>query len=243
MPTISLIAINNGDAADATPVQANFAELQSVGNALDSANWATGKIFAPSKITQEGATTDQAMVWNGTTWIAGAFKPTKLAQDGATTGEVLKWTGSAWDHVVLAELLGTVEYNPTTITSASTTSTTGADVDATNLSLLVTVPGSGKILVSQSASIAGGSGKSQTFWGLRESTNDISYRKMTTDTSTPRTRETILYLVTGLSAGAHTYKWAFKAITAGTATCDYGTEASPTAAAPGPAVMSIWAVN
>jgi hypothetical protein len=47
----------------------NYTSLQSLLNGgLDTANWAAGKIFPPSKLTQEGATTGQAIVWNGSAW-------------------------------------------------------------------------------------------------------------------------------------------------------------------------------
>ena len=243
MPTVSLIAINNGDAADATPVQANFAELQAACNALDTANWATGKIFAPSKITQEGAATDQAMVWNGTTWIGASYKPSKLAQEAATTGQVLAWSGAIYAPTTVAQLLGSVTYDPTTVTSATTSSTTGADIDATNLSLTVTLPGTKMLVIFDYCPDSPGSDMNKLFLGIRESTNNIAYRKVIGSVfSTGGIRLPLHVLVTGLTAGAHTYKAAFKSQAASACGVIYGTAASPLTTNPGPFTMSIWSV-
>jgi hypothetical protein len=173
---------------------------------------------------------------------------THLAQGGATTNQVLAWSGSAWVATTLATLmvsagvgylLGAVTYNPTVITTANTTSTTGADIDAANLSLTVTLPGT-KMLVFQTAS-ADASEAIETFYGIREGTTDIGYAKIEAS-GTSAGRRTMWYLLTGLVAGVHTYKWAFKANTGGQAEARYGTTASPSDSESGPATMALFGV-
>lgn len=239
MPDVSLTVISNGQDADATPVNNNFQALQAAVNALDADNWASGKIFAPSKLTQESAATDEALIWNGSSWVHGTYKPSKLQQEAAGLGQALMWNGSAWAPTTVAQLLGSVSYDPTTVTSPNTTSTTGADIDATNLSLAVTVPASGKILVAFSFCCTGG--HSALFMGLRESTNNIGYGKLGFSSPTDNARFMMQVLITGLSAGAHTYKAAFKAVS-GTVTLSYGTQASPATTDQGPFVMAIYGV-
>lgn len=66
----------------------NSALRTAVNGGLDTANWAAGKIFAPSKLMQEAATTGQAIVWNGTTWV-----PTTIS----TAGYAITLPGSPTD--------------------------------------------------------------------------------------------------------------------------------------------------
>src|SRR5262245_39228870 len=108
MATLSLTDVVNGNDTLAADINNAWATLESVVNALDTSNWATGKIFATSKIAQAGATTGQVLTWDGT------------------------------DYSPRTQLY-VVQYNPTTATEVTTTSTTGADVDAANLSLVVNV--------------------------------------------------------------------------------------------------------
>jgi hypothetical protein len=61
--------------------------------------WAAGQILTPSQIGQGGATTGQAMIWNGSSWAPGAYDPTRLAAGGAVAGQVLGYTGTAWGPV------------------------------------------------------------------------------------------------------------------------------------------------
>ena len=152
---------------------------------------------------------------------------------------MLGWNGTIWAPTTPSQLLGSVQYDPTTAVAATTTSTTGADIDATNLSLTVTVPASGKICVLFSCVVATG-GYSAMFLGLRESTTNVAYAKA--QQSAPGTLRTALgMLVTGLSAGSHTYKAAFKSVS-GTVGVSYGTQASPATTDPGPFTMTIFGV-
>jgi hypothetical protein len=57
-----------GTSLDANQVASGFQEIQNAVNGLDANNWAAGKIFAPSKLTQEGAAVGALLAWNGTEW-------------------------------------------------------------------------------------------------------------------------------------------------------------------------------
>lgn len=70
MPTVTLTDPVAGNVVTAGLHTANNAALRSALNAgLDTANWASGRIFAPSKLMQEAATKFQGLNWNGTDWV------------------------------------------------------------------------------------------------------------------------------------------------------------------------------
>ena len=69
MPTISLTLPVSGTVITAGLHSTNYTTIQNaINGGLDTANWASGKIFAPSKFMQEGATTGQTLQWNGSIW-------------------------------------------------------------------------------------------------------------------------------------------------------------------------------
>lgn len=102
MPTISLTLPVAGTTVTAGLHSANYSALQTLLNGgLDTSNWASGKIFAPSKLMQESAVDGDGLAYdNG----AGIFKRTtdKTMRVGAltpgTNGQVLTTTGGvpAW---------------------------------------------------------------------------------------------------------------------------------------------------
>lgn len=70
MPTISLTLPVSATVITAGLHSTNYTTIQNLVNGgLDTANWASGKIFAPSKLMQEGATIGQGTLWNGTQWV------------------------------------------------------------------------------------------------------------------------------------------------------------------------------
>jgi hypothetical protein len=69
MATITLTLPTAGTVITAGLHATNYTAIQgAINGGLDTANWASGKIFAPSKFLQEGATNGQAIVWNGSIW-------------------------------------------------------------------------------------------------------------------------------------------------------------------------------
>lgn len=70
-----------------------------------------GTAALPLKIAQQGATTGESLLWNGSLWTPGRpaittdgvftgqgtpTLPLKLGQQGAAVGQVLKWNGTTW---------------------------------------------------------------------------------------------------------------------------------------------------
>jgi hypothetical protein len=137
-------------------------------------------------------------------------------------------------------------YDPGTETTYSTSSTSFADVDATNLAITFTAPASGKVLVILEAFIEvdaadPNSSNHGEMWNLRESTTNLAESDGFIGGWTGASERRFRYAcrITGISAGSHTYKWGFRTTSAtftqrlvvgGTA----GTDA-------GPALMEVWA--
>jgi hypothetical protein len=140
---------------------------------------------------------------------------TKLVFPNGTLGiasHVATYT-PATPSAVAGQILALKVYAPASQTILSTTSTTFADVDATNAVVTFTAPASGNVMVRVSAFADTGAGA--YFWGLRESTTD----QTTATTRVVRSGGQTNYVsvpmyLTGLSAGSHTIKLSH-AVTAG----------------------------
>jgi hypothetical protein len=106
-------------------------------------------------------------------------------------------------------LLAYVAHNPGTLASYTTTSTSAADVDATNLEVTFTAPSSGAVLVRLSG--LGGlttTTGSQVNWLLRESTTTVANTQVSGVNSADNFFQSVAFVVTGLTPGAsYTYKW------------------------------------
>ena len=120
----------------------------------------------------------------------------------------------------------------------STVSTTLADVDATNMAVTFTAPASGNILVRLTAYCDQAGTSEFGRWSLRESTSDIAGA----GGSVIRAPDgggtaTVAFKLTGVTAGAHTYKWSYKTTAATGAhriLVGAGGDDQP------PAVMEVW---
>lgn len=147
-------------------------------------------------------------------------------------------TGGGSGGAGSAELLA---YKAHSAGDETTTSTSLADLDATNAIVTFTTPASGNVLVRLSATVSPGT-TSGAFcsWGLRESTTDIagaagdSIAARGVGTTDQYVGATKVFVLTGISAGSHSYKWSW-AVSAGTATLK--------ANANSPAVMEVWALS
>jgi hypothetical protein len=74
VPSITLTLPTSGTVITAGLHANNYTSLQNLLNGgLDTANWAAGKIFAPSKFMQEAAALNQAVGWDGSQWSPGDF--------------------------------------------------------------------------------------------------------------------------------------------------------------------------
>lgn len=101
-----------------------------------------------------------------------------------------------------------ISYNPGTSAQVSTTSSTFADVDATNLSVTGTVPRSGAIRIILDGVANVNSAATYCLWNLRDGSGDVSGTSRAVTNSTSRTRVRTSFDITGLTPGASfTYKW------------------------------------
>lgn len=109
-------------------------------------------------------------------------------------------------------------YNPGTITTYTITATTITDVDSTNLAVTFTAPASGNVLVTLQGlhQIPNGAASAYTslYWGLRESTTTLHEKVVFggafLSSAAWDMASCMRYVITGISAGSHTYKWAHR---------------------------------
>lgn len=179
----------------------------------------TGHTGASSTATllrgQEGSTA-RAHVQD-TPWVHSA---TAKDFDGSTGG-----TG----------LIGISSYTPAADAATYTnTSTTMVDVDATNLAVTFTSPPSGKVRVVLNGASDQSSNAQSFYWGLREGTTTVSSQYQSS-AGTILHFVSLPFLIAGVTAGPHTYKWCWK-VSGGTQYL-YG---GPTF---GNYIMEVWAVN
>ena len=138
-------------------------------------------------------------------------------------------------------MLAYVSYNPGSVTDKTTTSTTGADVDATNLAITFTVPPSGSVLFVLTARCYQSAGNYYS-WMLRTTggANVAGTACMIDGNASDDIRKTHRFVLTGLTPGASlTYRWGF-AVSAGTAHLLMGDSGALSPIA-GPAVMEVYA--
>lgn len=130
-------------------------------------------------------------------------------------------------------LLAVTSYNPGTLATYSTTSSTSVDVDAVNLAVTFTVPASGRVLVRLTA-LGSKTGTGSAFWQVREGAAVVSGDMQVTN-GTITSVFAVPFLIVGLTPSASlTYKWGYHRDSSATATVYAGGIA-------GPAVMEVWA--
>jgi hypothetical protein len=131
---------------------------------------------------------------------------------------------SDWNASHTVELAGTLlalkVYAPSSQTIYSTSSSTLADVDATNFAVTFTAPASGNVIVRASAWIDQSAGTGGDFFmGLREGSTDLAcvtrVARDSTDHDSQQYLSVPLYL-SGLGAGSHTLKLSFAASSSNT---------------------------
>lgn len=131
-------------------------------------------------------------------------------------------------------LLAVTSYDPT-IADTAVSATSLTDLDATHLSVVFTAPASGNVLVRLTCGAYAEAAGAVLLWGLREATTNITPAAhiLGDGPSGPWVVCSRSFLITGISAGSHTYKWA---VERKAANCNmrYGGDY-------GPAVMEVWA--
>lgn len=122
-----------------------------------------------------------------------------------------------------AELLASTTYDPATLATHSSTSSTFTDADATNLVVTFTAPASGSVDVFLEA-VADNAASVTQKWNLRDSVGDVAgsdTRVMGTGSASLQARMSATIPVSGLTSGtSYTFKWGI-AREAGTGTCRF----------------------
>lgn len=141
-------------------------------------------------------------------------------------GTALEWA------VPAGRLLAVTQYNPASLATLTTTSTTFVDVDATNLAVAFVVPDSGVVLVRLVGEVQTTGGA--MYWNLREGGSSIASSHGFMHGSATTLRLPFDVRIPGLTPGASlTYKWGWR-VASGTGTLYAGSN-------DGPAVMEVWA--
>lgn len=153
----------------------------------------------------------------GTTLLSGGFYLTSAASPGGG------------DEVPLAITVDTSAND-------SLTSTSDADIDATNFAVTFTAPASGNVLVVLSgAFVLGTTTAKYLYLGLRESTSTVAGMQAVAKTIAIADHRYISwrFQVTGLTpASSHTYKAAYKV--------DSGSTFTSIADTPEPRILEVW---
>lgn len=157
-----------------------------------------------------------------------------VVQDSATVQTTTQDIADLAQSGTSVGLLAVKSYNPGTLATYTSTSSTSVDIDATNLAVPFTVPASGKVLVRLTALGGRGAGAGSLFWQVRESTSVVSGDMQITN-GAETSCFSASFLITGLTPAASlTYKWGYHRDGSATATTYAGGVA-------GPAVMEVWA--
>lgn len=218
---------------DAAPARTDF--LTSLENGILNVK---GLVSSFLGLTKDSDLNLTDITTNDVTTAAHGFVP-KAPND---TTKFLRGDGT-WAQV---GPLGLTSYNPT-LTDTSVTSTTGADLDATNLTVTFVVPASGRVLIGLSATAFSSTGAVALMFLLRDTSgNNIAGTKRQV---TPASGTTGLqlpvhhrFVLSSLTPGATvTYRWGVMLTGAGTGHVRYGDDGAATGQEYGPAVMEVWA--
>ncbi len=179
----------------------------------------------------------------------GSVDITALGALGSS-GDVLTSQGASADpHWVAPSggsggLLAYTSYAPASNTVVSTTSTTLADLDATNLQITFTVPSTGHVLVKLTAYTDLSVSTQQYFWGLRDGSGLVSGSAGGAFRSVDGMVAASSFVITGLTPSASlTWKWAHGVTGGATGRTIYGPGTQATVSTSGnfmPAIMEVW---
>lgn len=191
-------------------------------------------------VTTSGLTQATARLLGRTTASTGAIEEISVG-----TGLSLA-SGSLTSTVTSgSSLLARVERTATSVSTYTITSTTNADVDATNLVLpTFTIPSSGSVLIYLYGTFTG----TRTYWSLRASTTNVAGTERFVGTTNNSQAASASISITGLTPGATSlaYKWAWRNSGATTSTLYYGNgtttaaEFGSGATNNGALVMEVW---
>lgn len=232
--TLDVIATDHAPAADWSNNSHKITSLANGSGAQDAA--AFGQIAAAlaSYLALAGGTMS-GVIAMGTSKITGLGNGT-AAQDAAAFGQLV------------GRLLANVQYAPASATTYSTTSSTLAAIDTTNLTIPFTVPLSGNVIVRlQGLAAQSTAGSGNGYWGLEDHTSHaqvgVSALAMSTVVGANGAYVRVTYdqLITGLTPGASLqYDWAWLTSAATFYLVVQGATGQPGNANGGPGLMQVW---
>lgn len=139
--------------------------------------------------------------------------------------------------------LATVAYNPASLATYTTSSTSFVAVDATNLTISFTVPASGKVIIVLEAAGKGITATTDLWWAVGPHSGGVatgSGGSMTSLSNSTRCRETIL--LTGLTPGAAVqYDWLYGSDTTGQSVSMFAGGTGLAGSGTGAAIMAVYA--
>lgn len=174
--------------------------------------------------------TDSAIFWmggaQGPAGERGAAGPTGPA---GTQDETLHWMNSGGSASSAAaagggsgagQLLAYTSYNPASEATYTSSSSTFADIDSTNLQVTFVAPANGKVMVRLNGhSLSGPS--TVIAWNLRDGAADVANTNVKASIQSVEVRASADIIVTGLTPSqSYTYRWGF-ARTVGTGTAGF----------------------
>lgn len=192
--------VNLGHASDTTLTRVSAGVVAIEGTNIVKAGAATGS----------GLTMATSRLLGRTTASSGAIEEISVGSGLTLSGGTLDTSGSGSGTT---ELLGYKTY--ATGGAVQATSGTLVDADATNLAVTFTAPASTNVLVRLTGTMrTNAAGGNRVYWGLRESTtvigggNSAGVHVGLATGGTILNSCSVVFVLTGISAGSHTYKWA-----------------------------------
>lgn len=212
-------------------------------------NGAAGPTFFRRTPAVDGVNVTPAEISGEFDLVAGDYVNCKFAQSsgGSLNVNAVVFTITKMaDNAALSRhgsLIGITAYNPGSQGSYTTT-TSVADMDATNLRVSFVAPASGNVLIKlQAQAYPSASGSRTLVWGLRDLSNVQAGQRiyvMNVDDPNANTwdKHAAIY-ITGLTPGTtYTYKWTAKH-SGGSWVCRWGGGDDSS----GPALMTVWSAD
>ena len=191
-------------------------------------------VWNATKVSELFGGTNQDSYTTGNILYASATNTlSKLAIGSAGQALIVSGGVPAWGNVT--SLLGSAYYEPGSVATYTTTSTTFAAIDTTNLRVTFTAPASGNVIIKFGAWING----TQPDLGVLEG----STVRALSLCGTLASQQAGTKKITGLTPGvSYTYDLAFASTTGGVTTTVKAGGALTSAAGYGPAFIEIWAI-
>lgn len=184
--------------------------------ALNGTAVSTTRIAQETLVVVSGLTPGASLTWDAAYAVQVVLTGTNLRYGGpnnTTTNDA--YGGFAFEIYDTPNLLGGINYDPAVAVSAATSSLLAMTaLDTTNLRITFTAPASGNVLVRLRTCVVGGTSYPQILLGVLESSTvvgrglPIGGLATAAGATLPMTQEAE-FLITGLSAGSHTYDAAY----------------------------------